>query len=113
MSIASLKNFNQLAVKHIERFGTRDDLKILLEIGTHQQAGERLTLKTLMLCCSVPESTLKRRLAKLVRQGFVIKEMTADDHRVHCYTIADKTMKFLHAFADDLRAFDWARACSQ
>ncbi|MFC5302975.1 MarR family transcriptional regulator [Azospira restricta] len=107
MSIASLRKFNQLAVKHIERFGTRDDLKILLEIGARQQAGERMTLKTLMLCCSVPESTLKRRLAKLVRQGFVIKEMTANDHRVHCYTVADKTMKLLHAFIDDIRAFEW------
>lgn len=107
MSIASLRRFNQLAVKHVERFGTKEDLKILLEIGAHQQAGERLTLKTLMLCCSVPESTLKRRLAKLVRQGFVIKEMTVDDHRVHCYTIADKTAKLLLAFVDDIRVFDW------
>ncbi|HEX5802202.1 MAG TPA: MarR family transcriptional regulator [Azospira sp.] len=107
MSIASLRRFNHLAARHIERFGTREDFKILLEIAAHQQTGDCLTLKQLVLCCSVPESTLKRRLARLVRQGFVIKEMTAEDRRVHCYTVPEKAMKFLHSFIDEIRAFDW------
>ncbi len=107
MNIPSLRRFNQLAVKHIERFGTRDDFKILLEIATHQETGDPLTLKRLVLCCSVPESTLKRRLSKLVREGFVIKKMTDEDHRVHCYTVAERTMKLLRGFIVEIRAFDW------
>jgi len=107
MCISCLKNFNQLAVRHVEQFGTRDDFKILLEIATHQEAGDPLTLKRLMLCCSVPESTLKRRLARLVRQRYVIKEMTAEDRRVHCYTVADKTLTRMRSFIDEIRAFEW------
>lgn len=107
MSITSLRKFNNLAVRHIEHFGTRDDFKILLEIAASQQEGTRLTLKQLVLCCSVPESTLKRRLARLVRRGFVIKEMTAEDRRVHCYTAPEKTMRLLHAFINEIRVFDW------
>lgn len=107
MNISSLRRFNQLAVRHIERFGTRDDFKILLEIAASQQEGDCLTLKQLMLCCSVPESTLKRRLARLVRMGVVIKEMTAEDRRVHCYFVSDKTMRQLGAFIEEIRSFDW------
>lgn len=107
MSISNLRAFNQLAVRYIGRFGTRDDFKILLEIAAAQETGESLTLKQLVLCCSVPESTLKRRLARLVRLGFVIKEMTAEDRRVHCYTVAEKTVKQMHVFVDEIRAFSW------
>jgi len=107
MCITCLRRFNQLAVSHVEQFGTRDDFKILLEIALRQEAASKLTLKQLMLCCGVPESTLKRRLARLVRERMVIKEMTADDRRVHCYTVSDKTLARLRNFIDELRAFKW------
>lgn len=107
MNIPRLRRFNQLIVKHVERFGRRDDFKILLEIAAQQETGAPLTLKRLVLCCSVPESTLKRRLSRLVREGFVHKRMTEEDHRVHCYTVAERTLKQLRSFIVDIRAFDW------
>lgn len=107
MDVKRLRTFNQLAARHIEQFGTREDFKILLEIAAGQDNGSCLTLKQLLLSSSIPESTLKRRLARLVRQRFVLKRMTTEDRRVHCYSLHEKTRKVLHEMIRDIRAFCW------
>lgn len=107
MDVKRLRTFNQQAAKHIEQFGTREDFKILLEIATRQHDGNCLTLKQLVLSAAIPESTLKRRLGRLVRQGFVLKRMTTEDHRVHCYSLPEKTLKIFRELIHDIRCFRW------
>lgn len=107
MNETRLRTFNQLAAKHIEQFGTREDFKILLEIAACQGNGSCLTLKQLVLGAGIPESTLKRRLGRLVRERYVYKRMTTNDHRVHCYSLPEKTLKILRDLVRDIRAFRW------
>lgn len=93
---------------HVTQFGTREDFKILLEIAACHEAEACLTLKQLVLCCvDIPESTLKRRLARLVRLKFAAKQMLSSDRRVHCYTLPEKTLKVFDGLVRDIRAFNW------
>jgi DNA-binding MarR family transcriptional regulator len=107
MDFRKLKAFNELAARHIDRFGTHEDFAILLEIASHQQQGNSLTLKQLVLCSAVPESTLKRRLGRLVRQKYVDKKVTDADRRVHGYSLPEKTIRSLHDLMRDLRVYQW------
>ena len=73
MEIRKLRKFVRLAMNHIERIGTREDLLILLEIADNQTSDRCLTLKQLALSGIAPESTLKRRLARLAKRGLITK----------------------------------------
>ena len=107
MDALGLRELNRLVGRHIEAFGTREDFKILLEIAAGQEQGNPPTLKQLLLDVSVPQSTLKRRLSRLVRMRFVVKKMTDNDRRVHCYSLPDKTATTLARLIDDIRNFKW------
>lgn len=107
MGVKNLRAFNSLAEKHIGQFGTREDFKILLEIAVHQQEGNFLTLKQLVLCAAIPESTLKRRLGKLVHKKFVYKQLTPGDRRTHGYGLPEPTIRTLHTLIEDLRSYPW------
>jgi len=110
MDASRLKSFNKLVGARIEGFGTREDFGILLEIAASEQEGSCLTLKQLMLGVGIPESTLKRRLARLVRLRHVAKRMTANDHRVQCYSLPERTRQTLATLIAEIRAFDWGSA---
>ena len=107
MDAIGLRALNKLVAKHIESFGTREDFKILLEIAAAQQQGSLLTLKQLLLGVGIPQSTLKRRLSRLVRRRIVTKQMTENDRRVHCYSLPEKTCNALCTLIDDVRNFKW------
>ncbi|MDQ5877964.1 MAG: hypothetical protein QG616_138 [Pseudomonadota bacterium] len=107
MYVRKLRTLNQIVGKHIEQFGTREDFKILLEIAEYQESDSRLTLKQLVLSAEIPESTLKRRLARLVRLRFVQKKTSASDQRVHCYSLPEKTMSSLTELAKTIRGHRW------
>lgn len=107
MDEIKLRKLNQLALRHIEQLGTREDFRILLDIAAGQNEVNCLTLKQLVLSASIPESTLKRRLSRLVSQRLVLKRTTKNDHRVSCYSLPERTLKILRELARDIRAFDW------
>lgn len=98
----------RLALQHIDRIGTREDLLIVLEIASNDRPEGCLTLKQLVLSGIAPESTLKRRLSRLVRRGLVSKSPIEGDRRVQRYEIEPKAMDTLRALGRDLRRFDWA-----
>ena len=107
MDSRKLRTFHRVVARHIEALGSREDYKILLEIAATQQEGNRQTLKTLLQSVAIPESTLKRRLSSLVKKRLVMKQMTSDDRRVHCYSLPEKTLKVLAELVRDIRAFRW------
>ena len=71
MEARKLRGFIQIAMRHLNRFGTREDFLIVLEIAAQQEEGQHLTLKQLVHWGAVPESTLKRRLARLAKRGLI------------------------------------------
>lgn len=107
MDAIGLRGLNRIVSKHVEVFGTREDFKILLEIAAAQQEGNPLTLKRLMLCVDIPQSTMKRRLSRLVRRRFVTKQLMPNDRRVHCYGVPEKTQNSLHTLINEIRKFSW------
>lgn len=107
MYAKKLRALNQLVARHVEQFGTREDFKILLEIAACNGTESCLTLKQLILSAEIPESTLKRRLARLVKMRLVLKKTALGDGRVHCYSLPEKTQKTLDSLASDIRGFRW------
>jgi len=103
-----LRGFIQIAMRHLNRFGTREDFLIVLEIAAQQEEGQHLTLKQLVHWGAVPESTLKRRLARLVKLGHVVKTAVSNDRRVFHYSVTDKTMQRLEIMLRDLRSHRWS-----
>ena len=97
----------QVAVRHMDRFGSREDFLIVLEIASNQVADNCLTLKQLILWGAVPESTLKRRLARLVKLGHVVKTVANGDKRIFRYSVTDKTLERLENMSRDIRAHRW------
>lgn len=94
-------------MRHLTRFGTREDFLIVLEIAAHQDEGHCLTLKQLVLWGAVPESTLKRRLARLVKLGHIVKTAANGDKRVFHYSVPEKSMQRLDLMLRDLRNHRW------
>lgn len=107
MEIRKLRSFVNVALRHLSRFGTREDFLIVLEIASHQIDGNCLTLKQLVLWGAVPESTLKRRLARLVKLGHVTKAAANGDKRVYRYAVTDRTHQRLEQMTRDVRSYRW------
>lgn len=107
MEIRKLRQFFQTAFIRLNRLGTNEDLLIVLEIASNQQPNNHLTLKQLLLSGIAPESTLKRRLARLVKQGIVIKSVADGDRRLQRYEVPAQTLEMLRNLARELRGFDW------
>ena len=107
MDIRKLKNFTQSALRHLRQFGTREDFLIVLEIAVHQRDGAPMTLKQLTLWGEVPESTLKRRLSRLLKLGLIRKTAADGDRRIYLYQVSDKVLDQLSRFHQELKAFRW------
>ena len=107
MDAVRLKALNLRIGRAIQGLGTRDDFKIILEVAACEQEGTPITLKQMLLNLDIPESTLKRRLSRLVRARLIVKRMTANDRRVYCYEITDRARQILTEVTRILRGFNW------
>ena len=107
MDAVRLKIINLRVGRAIQGLGTRDDFKIILEVAACEQEGNPITLKQMLFNLDIPESTLKRRLSRLVRARLIVKRMTANDRRVYCYEITDRARQILTEVTRILRGFNW------
>ena len=107
MDAVRLKALNLRVGRCLEGLGTRDDFKIILEVAASQQEGAPITLKQMLLNLDIPESTLKRRLSRLVRARLIVKRMTANDRRVYCYEVTERSRQALIEVIRELRGFRW------
>ena len=107
MDIRKLKSFTQCALRHLRQFDTREDFLIVLEIAVHQCDGVPMTLKQLTLWGEIPESTLKRRLSRLLRLGLIRKTAANGDRRIYHYQVSEKVLEQLSRFQQDMKAVRW------
>lgn len=107
MDAIRLKALNLRVGRFLEGLGTRDDFKIILEVAACQQEGAPITLKQMLLNLDIPESTLKRRLSRLVRARLIVKRMTANDRRVYCYEVTERSRQVLIDVIRELRGHRW------
>ena len=108
MEIRKLRQFAKMAIVHLDKIGTREDFRIILEIAFNHEPGNCLTLKQLVLSGIAPESTIKRRLGRLVKQGLIVKFASNGDRRLQHYQVPPRTLETLRSLARDLRSFDWS-----
>jgi len=71
------------------------DFDIIIEIGYAEEQGQPLTLKQLFLLNIRARSTVRRKLAKLIEQGIVIRRKHVTDHRSSLLIISPSSVKLL------------------
>ena len=80
---------------------TYTELDILIEVGYHQEIGDPLTIKQLLLLGIASQATVRRHLHHMIRVGMVMKSEMANDHRAVVLKISDKARETtLHHLKD-------------
>jgi hypothetical protein len=78
------------------------DFDIVIEIGYAEEQGQPLTLKPLFLLNICSRTTVRRKLAKLIEHGIVIRRKHASDHRASLLMISPSTCKLLGKYGGTL-----------
>jgi DNA-binding MarR family transcriptional regulator len=78
------------------------DFDIAIEIGYAEEQGQPLTLKQLFLLNISSRTTVRRKLAKLIEQGIVIRRKHANDHRASLLTISASSVRLLGKYGGAL-----------
>ncbi|MBI4809683.1 MAG: MarR family transcriptional regulator [Nitrosomonadales bacterium] len=81
--MTTFKKFKKIksVLNEIPGIKTYKEFDILIEIGYHEELGKPLTLKQLTQLGIASQATLCRHLNRLVQEGMVKKEASADDRR--------------------------------
>jgi len=74
------------------------DFDIVIEIGYADEQGQPLTLKRLFLLSFGSRTTVRRKLAKLIDQGIVIRRKHANDHRASLLIVSSSGVKLLSKY---------------
>ena len=88
IDFATLRIFNRLQQlsdfrrRHLPFVKTLEDLDLVREIGSHQAAGDPVTLKVLFLKGLGSVATVQRRLSRLKRLGIVQQSKVQHDRRL-------------------------------
>jgi DNA-binding MarR family transcriptional regulator len=78
------------------------DFDIIIEIGYAEEQGQPLTLKQLVLLNMSSRTTVRRKLARLIEQGIVMRRKQANDHRSSLLTISASSVKLLGKYGGAL-----------
>jgi len=78
------------------------DFDIVIEIGYAEEQGQPLTLKQLFLLNISSRTTVRRKLARLIEQGIVMRRKHANDHRASLLTISASSVKLLGKYGGAL-----------
>jgi DNA-binding MarR family transcriptional regulator len=71
------------------------DFDIVIEIGYAEEQEKPLTLKQLFLLNISSRTTVRRKLAKLIEQGIIVRRKHSKDQRASLLTISASTVKLL------------------
>jgi DNA-binding MarR family transcriptional regulator len=78
------------------------EFDIVIEIGYAEEQGQPLTLKQLFLLNIRARTTVRRKLARLIDQGIVVRRKHAKDLRASLLIIAPATIKVLGKYGGTL-----------
>jgi hypothetical protein len=78
------------------------DFDIVIEIGYAEELQHPLTLKQLFLMNISSRTTVRRKLARLIEQGIVIRRTQASDHRASVLRISPSAIKVLSKYGGTL-----------
>jgi DNA-binding MarR family transcriptional regulator len=97
-----LKKIREFERKQLPFLKSIVDFDIVVEIGYAEEQGQPLTLKQLFLLNIRSRTTVRRKLAKLVEQGFVMRRKHVDDHRASLLVISPASLKLLARYGGTL-----------
>jgi DNA-binding MarR family transcriptional regulator len=78
------------------------DFDIVIEIGYAEEQGQPLALKQLFLLNIRSRTTVRRKLARLIDQGIVVRRKHANDHRATLLVISPSSIKVLGKYGGTL-----------
>jgi DNA-binding MarR family transcriptional regulator len=97
-----LKKIREFERKQLPFLKSIVDFDIVIEIGYAEEQGQPLTLKQLFLLNIRSRTTVRRKLARLVEQGFVMRRKHVDDHRASLLIISPSSVKLLARYGSTL-----------
>ena len=97
-----LKKIREFERKQLPFLRTVADFDIVIEIGYAEEQGQSLTLKQLFLMNISSRTTVRRKLAKLIEQGIVIRRKHANDHRASVLIVSPSGVKLLSKYGGTL-----------
>jgi DNA-binding MarR family transcriptional regulator len=97
-----LKKIREFERKQLPFLKTVVDFDIVIEIGYAEEEEKPLTLKQLFLLNLSSRTTVRRKLARLIERGIVIRRKHANDHRTSLLTIAPAIVKVLGRYGGTL-----------
>jgi len=101
---SGLKIIREFERLQLPFFKTLIDFDIVIEIGYLEEQGLPLTLKKLFLLNISSRTTVRRKLAKLIAQGIVIRRKHAKDHRAGLLSVSPSGIKLLCDYGAALTA---------
>jgi hypothetical protein len=99
---AGLKKIREFERQQLPFLKSIIDFDIVIEIGYAEEQGQPLTLKQLFLLNIRSRTTVRRKLARLIEQGFVVRRKHADDHRATLLIISPSSIKVLGKYGGTL-----------
>jgi len=90
-----LKQIREFERRQLPFLRTVVDFDIVVEIGYAEEQEQPLTLKQLFLLNLSSRTTVRRKLARLIEQGIVVRRKRTNDHRASLLTISASTVKLL------------------
>jgi DNA-binding MarR family transcriptional regulator len=97
--LKKIREFERLQLPFLKSVA---DFDIVIEIGYAEEQGQPLTLKQLFLMNIVSRTTVRRKLARLIEQGIVIRRKRANDHRASVLRISTSNVKLLGKYGGKL-----------
>ena len=99
-----LKKIREFERKQLPFLKTVADFDIVVEIGYAEEQEQPLTLKQLFLLNLSSRTTVRRKLAKLIEEGIVIRRKHANDNRASLLTISTSSVKLVGKYCGTLTA---------
>lgn len=97
--LKKIREFERLQLRFLK---TVVDFDIVIEIGYAEEQGQPLTLKQLFLLNFSSRTTVRRKLARLIEQGIVVRRKHVNDHRASLLIISPSGIKLLSKYGNTL-----------
>lgn len=99
---AALKKIREFERLQLPFLKTVIDFDIVVEIGYAEEEKQPLTLKQLFLLNISSRTTVRRRLARLIEQGIVMRRKKPKDNRSTILTVSSSSLKLLGKYGSAL-----------
>ena len=99
---AGLKKIREFERQQLPFLKSIVDFDIVIEIGYAEEQGQPLTLKQLFLLNIRSRTTVRRKLARLIEQGVVVRRKHANDHRATLLIISPASIRVLGKYGGTL-----------